>query len=72
MANTWRQQMVERFRSLGWSQGDWSRASGVPQPMISQFISGERLNITWDTFERLARGVGLKLANGRKPRSPSA
>lgn len=41
----------------GWSQAELSRRSGIPQPMISQIITGEVKLPRVDTMFKLAKAL---------------
>lgn len=48
------------IRSSGRTQMQISRGTGIPQPNISQFLTGKE-GITLKTADRLARFLGLEL-----------
>jgi transcriptional regulator with XRE-family HTH domain len=47
------------LRQKGWSEGELSRRSRVPQPTIHRIITGESQEPKRSTLEKIARGLGV-------------
>lgn len=53
------QRLAELMKVKGWSEGELSRRSTVPQPTINRILSGESDSPRRATITRLARGLGV-------------
>ena len=51
------ERLRERMGAKGWSEGELSRRSGVPQPTIHRILTGESLSPRRENVERIARAL---------------
>lgn len=68
-------QRVEKLMNAkGWSEGELSRQSGVPQPTIHRIIKGESQSPRQQNIEKLAKAFGTTASDlwGERPFHPPA
>lgn len=53
----------------GWSEGELSRRSGVPQPTVHRIITGESKSPRREKVERIARAFGRTIEDAYDSRS---
>lgn len=56
------ERIAELMRDRGWSEGELSRQSGVPQPTIHRIITGDSQSPRQQNVEKLAKAFGTTSA----------
>lgn len=64
-------QIREAIRASGMSLGALARASGVSQPQLSRFQSGQR-TLTLPAAARVCEALGLRLVGPEQPTPPES
>jgi len=59
-------QILMMVNQSGMTTNAIAKASGVPQPVLCRFLTGEQQNIRLDTADKLCAFFGVKLTATRK------
>ena len=62
------EQLLEAIQDSGLSINAIAAAAGVPQPVLSRFVNGQR-DLTLRTAEKLAEFFSMRLTAPKRPRT---
>lgn len=68
MSNDLAEQLRDAIRASGLSTRDLARRSGVAQPVLSRFLSGQR-DLTLRSASKVAAVFGMRWTKPKRPRA---